>query len=177
MGRKSSLTEKQWAQLSEDEWRKLASDFLNSKDDEACIVLLLRMNCIFGDIRRIFKTSKIDSFKFEYPVSGGRVDLVLFHSDGGVSLIEVKGANGSRDVVAGIGQLFLYEAMFSQSKPKAKAPAYIDKFLLAPITGKSADKVDRACALANVKFVQYAPLQLIGKFREECAKEWGSHGA
>lgn len=157
--------------------RALAQAFVNSKDDEACIMLLMRMHCIFGDIRRMLKTTKISRYRFEYFVGGGRIDLILFHADGGASLIEVKGNGSVRDVVAGIGQLFLYEAMFLESNPKTMSPAYINKYLVSPVAGNDAQRVAKACDRAGVVFFQYAPFGLIQEHREKCIGDWVSHGA
>lgn len=177
MGRPSKLTEREYSALSEDGWREIAQAFINSGSDEACIALLMRMHCIFGDIRALLRTSKISSYKFEYLVNGGRVDLALFHTDGGVSLVEIKGQGGVRDVVAGIGQLFFYEAVFAESKPKAKPPAYINKYLVSPVFGGDAEVVGKACSLAGVDFVQYAPFSLIRNLRNGCTIAWVGNGA
>ena len=161
---------------SDQEMRKLAQKFMNSRDDEQCIVTLLRMHCIFGQIRKMLGCSQIDRYKFEFGVKGGRIDLALFHTDGGVSLVEAKGSHDVRTVAAGIGQLFLYEAMYSAFKPKAKPPAYIHKYLVAPIEGEAVRIVDIACARAGVRFISYAPFALIKEHRADCRKKWTDHG-
>lgn len=152
----------------------LAQAFTESKDDEACIALMLKLHCIFGDLRRLLGCAKIDRYRFEYPVRGHRVDLVLFHANDGISLIEIKGQNAVREVVAGIGQLFLYESLFRESFPRA--PTYIDKYLISPVQGLESEKVDKACVAAGVNFFQYAPMNLIREHRESCKEKWLAHG-
>lgn len=137
---------------------------------------MFRLHGICGDLQRVLKTNPIARHRFEFPVSGSRVDLVLFHKDGGVSIVEFKGQNSSRDVVAGIGQLFLYEALFVECHAATLRPAYVHKYLVSPILGDDADKVDKACVLAGVAFLRYAPFKLIREIRNECRREWISDG-
>lgn len=173
MGRPSKLTDAQWESLSEQEWRCLAQKFVESRDDEACIAGLLRLHCIFGHIQRMLRTSKIERYRFEFSVPCGRVDLVLFHSDGGISLVEAKGRNSVRDVVGGIGQLFLYESAIRSMFPSV---GYVNRYLISPIQGGAAASVERACALAGVNFIQYAPMSAIEKARDGARMQWCAHG-
>lgn len=153
----------------------LARDFLSS-DDERCIAALMKMHCIFGHVQKMLSCTKIQRYEFEFNVGHGRVDLALFHSDGGVSLVEIKGGHHARTVVGGIGQLFLYEAMYASFKPQAKPPRYLNKYLVAPIGGYAAEIVGSACAKAGIVFISYAPFSLIRAQRSEFKEKWGSHG-
>lgn len=54
-------------------------------------------------------TAEVDCPIFEMPLRIGRADLVIFHIDGTVTVIEVKdGSKGFSHVAAGIGQSILY---------------------------------------------------------------------
>ena len=52
----------------------------------------------------------------EFALRWGRVDVVVFHGDGSVTVVEAKdGAKGYQHVAAGIGQVTLYAAQLSMS--------------------------------------------------------------
>jgi DNA-binding sugar fermentation-stimulating protein len=74
-------------------------------------VLVLEMFINFDCGEKMLSVSKISSYKTEVNLDGGRADFVLFHRDGGISIVEVKADNDLRSIASGIGQLFLYESM------------------------------------------------------------------
>jgi len=158
--------------LSDDEWRELARQFVASRNDEACIALMFRFHAIFGHLRKVLGCSKIDRHHFEYAVKGGRVDLALFHTDGGISLVEFKVDGPVHAVVAGIGQLFFYEAMFLRKAQRSSKPSYIKKYLVSPVAGDDAQSVAEACELAGVQFVQCAPFAMVSGHRQRCIESW-----
>jgi hypothetical protein len=53
----------------------------------------------------------------EFPVPRGRVDYVIFHIDGSVTVCEVKdGGRGLQNVLAGIGQVLSYAAQVGMAR-------------------------------------------------------------
>ena len=72
--------------------------------------------------------SKFSHAEFEFPVPRGRVDLVVFHWDGGITVCEVKdGSRGMQSVLAGIGQVMAYALQLGMGQG---AVSYINKALL-----------------------------------------------
>jgi hypothetical protein len=174
MGRPSKLTDAQWERLKVNDWWAIAQGFVSSKDDEACLALLMRIHLIFGQARTLLGCAPIDRYRFEYPIDGYRADIALFHSDGGVSIVELKPENAVRDVVAGIGQLCWYETLIRRS---VKA-SYFQKYLVAPVTDEALPLVDGACDMAGVSFIQYPSFSEVRKKRDVCRVKWAAqHGA
>lgn len=65
---------------------------------------------------RIPYNSSTDRIVFEFALKMGRVDAVIFHVDGSVSIIEAKdGTRGYTHVAQGIGQLSLYAVQFAMA--------------------------------------------------------------
>ena len=145
----------------------MALSLLSAKNDEKMAVLILKLIITFGDAEKMLSVSKIDSFKSELNLGNGRADIVLFHCDGGISIIEVKADNDIRTIASGIGQLFLYESMIPFAfKGKKDKPKYISKIIAAPIDFDKCDKINSACELAGIKLVNlptYKQLQSILK--------------
>jgi len=57
------------------------------------------------------------TYQFEFPVPRGRADIVMFHSDGTITVVEVKdGSSGLQSVLAGIGQVTCYAVQIGMSK-------------------------------------------------------------
>jgi hypothetical protein len=131
-----------------------AHALLNAKDDERMVVLIVRMALMHpGAAERMFNCTKIERHRFEFNVGVGRVDLALFHRDGGMTIVELKANGETRAVAAGIGQLFLYEsALPFAMKNKAKPPTYVHKVLASPLPPEKALHVMRACNVAGVRY-------------------------
>lgn len=146
-------------------WRDLASNFLSSKNDEKAISDLMRIHLIFGHLERVLGVSRIIRHRFEFSVNFGRIDLVLFHKDGGASLVEIKSDGELRSIVGGIGQLFLYESSFKDFMRKTKPLKYINKILVSPLSPEKSLPVMSACVAAGVKYVHYAT------FKEICGQK------
>lgn len=169
MGRPSKLTE--------DELRKVARKFAMARDDEAGIAAVFRLHAIFGDMHKAIGSARVQRARFEYPVDGCRIDLLCFHVGGGVSIVEFKGDRDLREVVSGIGQLFLYETLLRELWKSKYSPAYIRRYLVSPIQGVSAEKVSVACASAGIDFVQCASFDLIKAERDAFLKNRVGHGS
>ncbi|MHB8915871.1 MAG: hypothetical protein ACYC4K_08680 [Thiobacillus sp.] len=139
----------------------------NLMDDEKAVILQIKILLIGGNFRRVFKVSRVDRYYFEYSVESGRIDLLVFHSDGGVSVIEAKAANGLVSIAAGIGQLFLYSASLLKKLNKGAEPKYINKILCAPLEAEKSLEIMAACEMAGIRFVHLAPFMVIKKLIDE----------
>lgn len=135
------------------------------RDDEDLVILQLKIHLLAGMLPRILGVPPIRRARFEFQIGCGRVDLALFHADGSASLVEAKAGGPARDLVAGIGQLFLYETQLQAASPRS-----VRKILCAPAGSDHGSVVARACSAAGVKFVFMAPfattrdrLALVGK--------------
>lgn len=162
--------------LTDSDARFLAEKFMRSQNNEACITALMQMHCIFGHLAGMLQTAPIASYKFEHHIGCGRIDLLLRHVDGGFSIVEVKSDSSIHNVVAGIGQLFLYEALLKSAGLAHEAPAYIDKFLVSTIQGVSAEHVRLACRSAGVNFFEYPSFGFIAQVRAQYMHKWVGHG-
>jgi RecB family endonuclease NucS len=94
--------------------------------------------------------------QFEFPVPRGRADIVVFHNDGTVSAIEVKGFRDLRGVLDGIGQVIMYSVQLGYSKTTKG----IRKILIAPYSGEDPEAllIHSACKSAGVEFVPFGTL-------------------
>jgi hypothetical protein len=129
-------------------------NLLRMKNNEQFVIEVLKLQIDFNGLESTLDVSKIDRYGFEFSLPNGRIDLLLFHADGGVTIVEAKAQSDQRSIVGGIGQLCLYaqalELMFRENPPK-----YIDRILVAPI----ADNIDLcvsiggACKMAGVSLV------------------------
>lgn len=160
---------------SESEVEKECGDMLqalySAKNDEAMAVLGVKMLLLVGDAEKVLGCSRIIRYRFEVALGPCRVDMVLFHKDGGISLVEIKADSDIRTVASGIGQLFVYEAEFPLSKfGKHISPKYVNKILASPTPPERAYKVMRACHLAGV---HYACLASHGDVKEAFKKVFG----
>lgn len=126
-------------------------------NDEKAVVLQLKIMLVAGDLRRLLCVPKIERYRFEFSVQDGRIDLLLFHVDGGVSIVEAKPGAHPVSIAAGIGQLCYYAAVLPTKYPKGSSPAYINRFLCAPIAPERSLALVEACDMAGVKFVHLAP--------------------
>ena len=169
MGRKSKLSERQWAESNEASVRELANELLSLENNEKAVILTLKLFLMFGNLESVLKVSKIQRHRFEFAVSGGRIDLVLFHRDGGVTIVEAKAENQARFIAAGIGQLCMYASVISESLKKTE-PTYINKVLVAPIKPEDSLHLMNACQMAGIRFAHLAPFDVlhgqIGKLKK-----------
>ena len=149
MGRKSNLTDHQWEKLQHHDLHRVAVALLSISDNEKAVTQVLRLMLLFGDLQRVLKVKPISRYKFEFPVNSGRIDLLLFHNDGGISIVEAKADRLPREIALGIGQLCMYEAGLR----KKMRPAYINRILIAPIKSENSLEIMSACELAGVKFI------------------------
>jgi hypothetical protein len=138
--------------------------FNNMQSNESSVIVQLKILLITGDFNKLFKCGSISRYRFEYTIDKFRIDLILFHNDGGISIIEAKSGGFLREVVAGIGQLFAYELYISDKFKEAK---YINKILCSTSDVKESSKLIRICNNAGVKFVQLAEYGVLRQIKKE----------
>lgn len=157
MARPSPLTADNIETWTPEAVTDLMEEFINSKNNEKSVIFTLRLFLACGVLESVLRVTKIHRYRFEFSVGGGRVDLLLFHKDGGVSIIEAKAENSVQTISCGIGQLFMYSAQLPAVMKKSKQPTYVNKILIAPIEAEKSLVLIRACELAGVKFIHLAP--------------------
>ncbi len=134
----------------------LARDCNSAVNDEAAGVLQLRLHLAAGSLADVLGVKPFTRHRFEFPLKGlGFADLVLFHRDNGVTLVEAKGPHCNRVLCAGIGQLFMYESAL-RKQTGSRPPAYVNKILCAPVSAEESMPTWHACELAGVRFVHLA---------------------
>lgn len=126
------------------------------QNNEDAAILQLKLHLVAGMLPIVLGVPAIRRARFEFTIGCGRADLVLFHADGSASLVEAKGDESIRDVVAGIGQLLLYDTQWTRSRPKT-----LRKILCAPVDGEKGAAILPACAAAGVAFVHLAPFAVL----------------
>ena len=112
-------------------------------------ILLLLEGPISKDIA-FGELPKIISYEREFYVKRGRIDYLLMHEDGSVTVCEVKdGAQGIQSVLSGIGQVMGYAIQVGMN---SGAIPLVRKALAFSSCGKTSDDhlVVEACKLAGV---------------------------
>lgn len=176
MGRKSSLTDRQWAEENEDQLRAIVRAMKCAEYVEKSVIVMLKLFLLFGDLEKVLRVSKIHRHKFEFNVGGGRIDLILFHMDGGISIIEAKSEYDIRTIAAGIGQVCMYAAQLPSAIRKSKPPKYINRILTAPIEPERCTYLLKACEMAGVKFVPLPSIGLMKSLAENLGEVRGWPG-
>lgn len=113
------------------------------KEDAA--VGALEVLLFTGKLASFMGWPEVTLYERETRIGNGRCDYVLEHADGSLTLLEAKAEGDRRAIVAGIGQLFLYEASL---------PRYVRsvrKALATPGYGEA--DIAKACELAGVDFI------------------------
>lgn len=161
MGRKSSLTERQWAAtVDKFDLNGLLVEARTMANSERSVTLMLRLMMAMGDLSSAIGVPAITGHRFEFSVGGGRIDLLLFHADKSMSIVEVKAENDVRIIIAGIGQLCLYAAKLPAKLHKDQQPKTIRRILCASVApGKGADIVN-ACRMAGCEFAYLPPFSM-----------------
>jgi len=151
-----------------------ASELFKSRNNEAAAILMLKLFLMFGDLEKVLGVKKIERHRFEFSVCGGRIDLLLFHKDKGISIVEVKAQNDVRTILAGIGQLCLYEVGI-RKKMVRRPPKYINRILTAPIEPSVSLHIMEACEIAGVRFAHLPIYKLFSAEVNELYKWVESH--
>lgn len=131
---------------------------------EADIVALVRNVFLpfpqfVNSIRALGIDLRKDTAVYELRFQFGRADIVVFQSDGGATVIEVKnGDHGYQNVVAGIGQVGLYAAQLGMDKASLR---YVRRCLLWTSTrsAEGDEAIEAACKEAGVHPVILGPLR------------------
>lgn len=159
------------------EIESLASEMLTMKNDEKSVILMLRMFLIFNNIHIALNVPRVVRHRFEYSVEGGRIDLLLFHADESVTIVEAKCEGSLRNIVAGIGQLCLYEARLRRKFRPTRGEVVIHKVLCASYPLDRADDLFIACEAAGVSYAYIYPFkEFKGRIDSAMAKSWVRHG-
>jgi len=124
---------------------------------EKAVTRLLKNLLWVGKLSEAWDLSNVLWHEFEFPLPRGKADLVLFHADGTISVVEAKDRLDTRQIVAGIGQLSMYAVQVGFSRSNTG----IRKILTVPVEGKSDDAllIDQACRDAGVIFEPLGPIQ------------------
>jgi hypothetical protein len=152
---------------------ELASALLNAKNNEKAAMVLLRLWLAFGKLESVLGVSRIGRHRFEFHVSGGRIDLLLFHTDGGVSIVEAKADNALLTVASGIGQLCMYATLLPATLG-AMNPAYINRILVAPTDPDKCADLAHACEIAGVRFCPLPQFKIIKEQADALRKKYGA---
>lgn len=132
----------------------VAAASMHVPDGESGAVALLRCLLITGRLAAEWGLPPISRWEPEYRFPRGRADLVLFHDDGSVTVVEVKDAGDDRHILSGVGQLSLYAMQVRMALPDAK----VRRILAAPVDGSRSRHLLAACDLAGVVFEPLGPL-------------------
>lgn len=133
-----------------------------TRDSERWAILALRILAMTGQLEPILRCAPIARYSFEVSMGLNRADLVCWHEDGGVSIIEAKGGDaGITSVVSGIGQVAMYALMYLQGC--ANPPAYLKKYVVAPVPG---DQIALCVLTALNCNVQFVSLPAFGSMRD-----------
>ena len=169
MGRPSKLTPVLRVNLDDREAvaKRLISDgvmraVVDLKNDERAAMAQIKIMLIAGDLRRVLGTPEFHAHRFEFAVATGRIDLLLFHADGGMTIVEIKADSSNvNDIAAGIGQLFMYSIALPAALADRQKPKYIDLILCAPVAPARSLSLMQACMVAGVRFVHLAPYSVL----------------
>ena len=124
------------------------------RDDESAAMAQIKIMLIGGDLRDVLGVSAFHAYQYDFQVKTGRIDLLLFHQDGGVTIVEVKADNADVLAIAvGIGRLHMHSAALPAALPGDEQPAYINRILCAPIAPERSLWLVAACEQAGVQFV------------------------
>lgn len=91
----------------------------------------------------------LDTVVYEMQLNHGRADIVFFHLDGSITVVEAKdGAAGYRSVVAGIGQVGYYATMLGSRGTDMR----VRRALLWDSTGDASEdaRIAEACEMSGV---------------------------
>lgn len=143
----------------------LADAYLNNRNaDEGATILQLLTLSMCGGLQGLLKCEEIVSRHWEYAIGASRADLVLFHIDSSVTIIEAKGPKKTAvEAAAGIGQLLVYGAMLPVVI--GYRPTKLNLTLAFPRLGNASDEyaLDVACNTAGVVPLRLAsPKEVFG---------------
>lgn len=116
---------------------------------ESAVVKASRFFMARGWFSKFIPHTEYDKVVFEYGLGRGRADIVIFHLDGSITVVEAKdGDQGVRSVLGGIGQVGYYAAQLGARNTGMK----VRRALLWTSTGDPAQDalIPEACEVAGV---------------------------
>lgn len=175
MEKPNKITDEHWARIEKTDFLKIAHRLCTPSYSEKYTVDMIHMVLILEDGESVLKVPKIERYRLEFNLKGARADILLYHKDGGITIVEVKSDSSVRDVAAGIGQLCWYEALIPNVF-KGNQPKYVRKLLVTTLSPDKAGGVDKACKTAGVQLVLLkSGLEMAERYRELWEKN--QHGA
>lgn len=154
------------AQLAPSIRASLLATLSKADHSEGTAVATLRLWLHGGELAKILSAPKITGARFEFRVDGGRIDLLLFHADASVTIIEAKAQIRLNQVAAGIGQLCMYAALLPQALSPHQQPTSVRRVLCAPVEPDQCEALFRACDSAGVMFVPLPTQQAMRSIAE-----------
>lgn len=148
----------------EDELRAIAVRLQRVTNSEETAILQLKLMLAHGQLAYVLDLPELVDARFEFPVPGGRLDLLLFHADDTLTVVEAKADGSNRDIAAGIGQLCVYASLLPGVL--TRQPKSIRRLLCAPVEPERAVILMRACELAGVQFQPLATYTQVRSFTE-----------
>lgn len=142
---------------------------------EADIVRAFRETFETGHFDDRLPMSADDTVVFEMSLRFGRADIVIFHVDGSVTVIEVKdGARGYNHVVSGVGQAGLYATQIAMSGTGIRP---VRRALLWTSTGDLVLDVliEQVCEHARVVPLSWQSTKSIAAMRAAVEKNVGAN--
>lgn len=132
----------------------LFKSWVLSDNNEDYVIQALRVMANCGDLESSLNIAKVDSYRFEVSVDGGRIDMLLRHFDKGLTIVEAKGDISRTGIASGIGQLAMYEVALLDQMSDCR-PLYINKILIAPTLDDvyKSLSIYKACHSCGVKYV------------------------
>lgn len=158
-----------WERIAREAALKLARGD-HTHGSEADLVALFMEQEATGRHEPMIGAGPHDTIAREMKLRFGRADIVVFHVDGGATVIEAKdGAQGYHHVVGGIGQASLYAAQLAITRGAIK---YVRKALLWSSTGDAfLDAViDAACRQANTIPLEWPAMRVLMANRDAVAE-------
>ncbi len=126
-------------------WLEGVVRLLRTYPRESAVIGAIEVLLYAGKLHEHMGWPEIVQIAREVPIGSGRCDMVFIHADGSRTLLEAKALGRSRDIVTGIGQLFLYEASYTVPGMELR------KVLAVP--GYGDPEIARACLLAGVQYL------------------------
>lgn len=138
------------------DWEKIEQDYpelltYRISNDESGVMRLIKIWLSVNKLEDILQVPTIAHHEFEFSLPKGRVDLILFHLDGSISVVEAKATSDYEKICKAIGQLMFYATQIGFQRP---CPP-IRKIIIAPAVGKDVQTllIDSTCRNAGIEFV------------------------
>jgi hypothetical protein len=138
------------------DWDQIVLDFpvhslADIEDNEQGVMDILIFMYQAEKLSLTLGVPQIAHAEVEFRLPKGVADMVLFHMDGSISVVEAKSKRTETAIAAGIGQLCMYAVQLGFSRTHSA----IRKLLVAPVIGKDPNSLllDMTCEAAGVRFI------------------------